>query len=191
MDYQNFTGFQELGTDRSVLLDAQNRMRTGNLFLETTDNPERYAPIYSLRDTDNNGLPSAYLIYMTSVDEYDAATKLVGSLRHWRKLLNAAWFMNGNAKKGFEGLLQWRQDMTDRDASGGKRALLKQAGKGDTSAARKLVDMAKPAEAPKVGRPGTKAAKAETEKDKKAQERLKRVAQAAQDLEKRQRVNAA
>ena len=61
-------------------------------------------PIYSMRDTEYNELPSAYLIYMHSIDEYDAATKLVGSLKHWRKLLAATWFMEGNPLKGFEGL---------------------------------------------------------------------------------------
>lgn len=185
-DYTAFTGYQELYADRSLLLDSQNRMRSANLFLETTDNPDKYAPMYSLRDHDGNGLPSAYLIYMTSVDEYDAATKLVGSMRHWRKLLDATWFMEGNPKKGFEGLLQWRQDMQERDASAGKRSLMSQAKKGDTSAARKMIDMAKPAAAPKVGRPGTKADKASKEKEQKAIERAARVAAAKKQLEDKQ-----
>jgi hypothetical protein len=159
-------------------------MRSANLFLEATDNVESYAPLYSLRDHDGNGLPSAYLIYMTSTDEYDAATKLVGSMRHWRKLLNATWFMEGNPSKGFEGLNQWRLDMADRDASQGKSALIKQMKKGDTSAARKLLDMAKPkSSVPSVGRPGTKADKDAKEKDQKDAARRARVAAAKKSLE--------
>ena len=184
-DYTLFAGFQSPGTDRAILLDNQNRMRTANLFLETSDNLETYTPLYSLRDHDGNGLPSAYLIYMTSTDEFDAATKLVGSMRHWRKLLGAKWFMEGNPNKGFEGLTQWRSDMNDRDASAGKLALMNQAKKGDTSAARKLVDMAKPAASPQVGRPGTKAAKDAAKQDNKDAARLDRVAKAAAALEKR------
>lgn len=165
--YEKFKGFQKLGSDRSILLDKQNRMRSANLFLEgPVALPSTYMPVYSLRDRDSNELPSAYLIYMTSIDEYDAATKLVGSLKHWRKLLAAKWFMKGNPLKGFEGLIQWRLDMIDRDASAGKRSLLAQAEKGDTSAARKLVDMAKPAAVIRPGRPGTKADAAVKEADR-------------------------
>lgn len=176
LEYATYEGFQNLHQDRSVLTDDQNRMRTSSLFLEVTQVKTKYEPLYSMRDTDGNGLPSAYLIYMTSTDEYDAATKLVGSMRHWRKLLECEWFMKGIAKKGFEGLEQWREDMMMRDASQGKQALVKQAGKGDTSAARKLVDMAKPDAAPKVGRPGTKAAKKQAEKDTASNERKAKVA---------------
>ena len=164
-DYIKFTGFQSVGADRAILLDSQNRMRTANLFPESSQDPhDKYPALYSMRDTEHDGLPSAYLIYMHAIDEYDAATKLVGSLRHWRKLLNCKWFMEGLKNKGFEGLDQWRKDMVDRDASAGKRALMKQVAKGDTSAARKILDMAKPAAAPKVGRPGTKANKDQQEK---------------------------
>ena len=174
-DYTAFDGFQNLSADRSQLVDSVNRMRTSSLFAETTKTPDM-APWYSLKDVNNNtGLPSAYLIYMSSVDEYDAATKLVGSLRHWRKLCSSKWFMEGLKSKGFEGLDQWREDMKARDASQGKAALMKQVKKGDTSAARKIVDMAKPTEAPKIGRPGTKAAKAASESDKRKAERQAKV----------------
>jgi hypothetical protein len=179
LDYDKFTGYQDLSKDRAALVDAQGRMRSANLFLETHDGSKNYDPMYSLRYHDGNGLPSAYLIYMTSVDEYDAATKLVGSMRHWRKLCDSIWFMDGRSEKGFEGLTQWREDMIARDASAGKSALMKQVKKGDTSAARKIIDMAKPAAAPKVGRPGTKADKEAKAEDKKKVARARRIEQAA------------
>ena len=177
-DYPNYLGFQAPSIDRSILIDAQGRMRKANLFLEMYDGAPKYEPIYTMRDYERNGLPSAYLIYMTSIDEFDAAAKLVGSLRHWRYLLRSNWFMNGNTVKGFDGLIQWREDMLARDASTGKGALIKQVKKGDTSAARKIIDMAKSV-APKVGRPGTKAAEAEKVAEQKKVDRAKRIEKAA------------
>lgn len=179
IEYTDYIGFQPPSVDRSILTDAQGRMRKANLFLETHDGSKKYDPLYSLRDYERKGLPSAYLIYMTSIDEFDAATKIVGSLRHWRKLLATPWFMDGVVDKGFEGLEQWREDMCARDASTGKGALIKQVKKGDTSAARKIIDMAKPAAAPKVGRPGTKAAEEAKAAEKKKADRARRITQAA------------
>jgi hypothetical protein len=183
--YTEFKGFQELDADRSVLIAANGQMRTASLFAETIQggSKENYTPVYSLRDTADRGLLSAYLVYMTSIDEYDAATKLVGSLRHWRKLLECTWFIEGDKTKGFDGLEQWRQDMQDRDASAGKRALLQQAQRGDTSAARKVLDMAAPATKREVGRPATKQQKKEAEKDKKAQAKKNRLAQLKKEHE--------
>ena len=174
MKYETFKGFQDEEIDLSVLTDKQGRLRTASLFSETVafGVEEKYPPLYTLRNRDYNGLPSAYLIYMASVDEFDAAIKLVGSMAHWRRLLETPWFLKGNDKTTWEGLEIWRQDMALRDMSTAKRELISSAGKHDTSSARKLFDIANDVMAPKkpVGRPATKGEKAAAAAEEKSSE---------------------
>ena len=77
---------------------------------------------------------SAYQVYMHSVDEYDAAIKLVGSMKHWRKLCGLKWFMQGMPEHSFEGLESWREDMALRDASLAKKQLQESALGGNVNA---------------------------------------------------------
>lgn len=146
-DYANYLGFQEPDADKSVLRDSRGVIMTRSLFLEAQDwavkKKGKIKPLYSLTEDEREGLPSAYQIYMHSVDEYDAAMKLVGSMRHWRKLCKLDWFLEGIPDKMFEGLKQWREDMKYRDASTAKRQLMSAANstRGDTAAARKILDM--------------------------------------------------
>jgi len=99
-------------------------------------------------------LPSAYRIFMSSVDEYEAALKIVGSLKHWRKLCECTWFMEGDKPRNFDGLIQWREDMRLRDASLAKRQLVASAKEGDASSSRKLLDISyKEGKEAVVGRP--------------------------------------
>lgn len=165
INYNRYKGFQEEGSDQSVLLDARQARKTETLFLESisTRSKEKYDPIYTLREQEKQGLPSAYQIYMHSVDESDAALKLVGSLSHWRRLCKLKWFMEGSEEMGHEGLRQWREDMKARDATTAKRQLMAQAAGGNVSAAKKLYDDS--AKKP-VGRP-KKQQPEDTERDDK------------------------
>jgi len=115
---------------------------------------EKYPSMYALSEVERAGLPSAYLIYMNSVDEADAAMKIVGSNRHWRKLEKLKWFLNGDLSISFDGLLNWRRDMALRDATLAKKVLLQSAKEGNISAAKRLLDEYK-SSVPKnnVGRP--------------------------------------
>ena len=159
MNYETFEGFKKEDSDLSILIDSRGAQRTASLFLETSvkERLEKFPPIYTLRNREYNGLPSAYLIYMSSVDEYDAAMKIVGSMSHWRKLLNCKWFMEGITF--IEGLEQWRIDMALRDASMAKGGLIRATKTGDTSSARRLLDMSEIKSKNPVGRPKTKEAK--------------------------------
>ena len=151
-DYKNFKGFLDPRMDASQLRSKNGRRFTAALFLETaiadytTDVP---APLYTLRESEARGLPSAYCIYISSTDEYEAAMKLVGSMAHWDILCKAPWFMGepeGLAQypnlMGFDfpGLNAWRRDMALRDNSYAKRQLMDHAAAGDVGAARKLLD---------------------------------------------------
>ena len=139
-NYEQLQGFLDPEWDRSRLVGYDNRMLTAALFVDVDKNHEsRYEPVWCMSDTEVNGLPSAYHVYMNSADEYEAAMKLVGSLRHWRRLLEAPWFMNGGT--GYEGLHQWREDMMLRDFSVAKGVVLSEAKSGDPVSAKKLLDL--------------------------------------------------
>lgn len=152
MDYSLYRGFQDPEADQSVLLDDRQARKTETLFLESisSNSKKKYEPIYTLREQEKQGLPSAYQIYMHSIDETDAALKLVGSLGHWRRLCGLKWFMEGAEQMGHEGLRQWREDMKARDLSTAKRQLMDQAAGGNVNAAKKLMDEANKG---RVGRP--------------------------------------
>ena len=148
-------------------LDKRGALKTELLFEETivTARRETYTPLYTLRENEHKGYPSAYKIYMSSVDEYEAAHKMLGSQRHWRRLCGLSWFMNGIPERGFEGVNSWRKDMLMRDQSLAKRQLKDAAESGVTSAQRALylnTVAPKDARAP-VGRPH----KADTSEDRR------------------------
>ena len=155
--YSGFEGYTSEAADRSLLRDGRGNLRTRSLFWETSDKEmaEKYPPLYTLKEQECNGSPSAYQIYMSSVDEYDAAMKLVGSLKHWRRLAATSWFMDG--VKNVDGLRQWREDMKLRDASTAKRAVISAVSDGDMASARKLLDISvKPQDTQRgPGRPPT------------------------------------
>lgn len=150
MDYSKFVGFHHPDADLSEMRSANGSHRTESLFNEVIQPPSRKSlePLYSLRDYDYKGYPSAYQIYMNSIDEREAALKLVGSLSHWRKLCALKWFMNGRPECQFEGLAQWREDMAARDATEAKRVILAQCREDNVPAARALDKMSK--EVPKT-----------------------------------------
>lgn len=122
--------------------DKRGAHRTESLFVETIQHhvAKKYEPIYSLRDYDHKDYPSAYQIYMSSVDEYEAAMSLVGSMTHWRKLCALKWFMDGRPECQFDGLNSWRIDLEARDHSTAKRTLIDEAENGSVAAARALLD---------------------------------------------------
>lgn len=119
--------------------DRRGALKTELLFQETikADRLENYSPMFTLKEQDT-GLPSAYKIYMSSTDEYEAAMKLLGSMRHWRRLCGLKWFMEGIPMSGFDGLRSWRRDMELRDKSKSKRQLMDAAEAGVVSAQRAI-----------------------------------------------------
>lgn len=137
IDYRLYEGFKDPSKDKSVLLDARQARRTETLFLESITTraiDQGYKPLYTLREHEKDGLPSAYQIYINSVDEADAAMKLVGSMHHWRRLVGLKWFFEGRADIGHEGLVRWREDMLSRDATRCKQQLMYAAEEGKVQA---------------------------------------------------------
>lgn len=148
------------------MIDNRGALKTELLFEETIVNARRdtYTPVYTLREHDHKGYPSAYKIYMSSVDEYEAAERLLGSQRHWRRLCGLQWFMNGIPERGFEGIESWRKDMLARDKSLAKRQLKDAAEAGVPTAMRAMyLNTTAPKATKAVGRPN----KPDTSEDKR------------------------
>ena len=116
MDYYSFIGFADPQADRSILKDSMGRYRT-NIFYEFNKVAhEEYPPLYTMREDEWAGLPSAYQIYMLSDSEYEAALKLVGSWQHWQRLLKCRPFMEGSDDGGaWVGLESWRKEKEIRE----------------------------------------------------------------------------
>lgn len=150
-------------------IDARGALKTELLFAETIkpDRLDRYTPIYSLKEQDGE-YPSAYRIYMSSADEYEAAMRLVGSMRHWRRLCGLQWFMNGIPTGSFDGLRSWRKDMELRDKSSAKKQLMESAEAGVVSAQRALYLSDSPVKP-------TKLSAAEKKIDRSEQDRLNNI----------------
>lgn len=150
INYRLYDGFKDPDKDKSVLLDARGARRTETLFLESITTraiDSGYSPLYTLREHEKDGLPSAYQIYVNSVDEADAAMKLVGSMHHWRRLVGLKWFFEGNPAIGHEGLVRWREDMLSRDATRCKQQLMYAAEEGKVQAVVALLRETKDARA--------------------------------------------
>ena len=134
-------------------MDKSNRPRTESLFLETCryQTARKYDPVYTLRSYERKGLPSAYQIYMNSINEYEAAMKIVGCMRHWRKLCSLNWFMEGIEEQQFDGLAQWRIDKAAKDQAEALHLLRENAEAGNVTAQRTLLEASK--QSKEVGRP--------------------------------------
>lgn len=144
--YEDFEGFLFASPeDQDSLRGDQGSYRTESLFEELIQKDIRlkYKPLYSLKNRDNNGCISAYQIYMSAVDETEAALKLVGNLTHWKRLCKTRWFLEGRSGVSFDGLLGWRDDMADRDSMIAKRGFMRLAKEGNMTALRELDKISK------------------------------------------------
>ncbi len=136
MDYSyhiNYLGFADPDKDRSILKDVQGRFRT-NIFFEF-NKTEGYVPLYTMREQEYKDLPSAYLIYMTSGSEYEAAMKLVGSWSHWQRLQKVKAFMHGVPESmQWRGIESWREEKELKDRAEAYNQLKVAAGSGNVQA---------------------------------------------------------
>ena len=113
---------------------SNNIMFTQGLFYEFGNQDA----VYTLKGEDvtkgDKRYVSLYRVYMESVDEYEAAMRIVGSMQHWRKLCSQSWFLDGADAFSWEGLKQAREDMAARDKSVSKQQLITAAGEGNVNA---------------------------------------------------------
>jgi len=92
-------------------------------------------PLYTI-DTEDGDLPSAHKIYMESLNEYDAALKLVPSWPFWRQMLKTS-------VKIRRLISDWREEKLLKDQAAARAMLWEQAQKGNVSAQRILYESKK------------------------------------------------
>ena len=138
---KDFEGFSDPDKDRSILKAADGGYRQ-NIFLDfNTSTHGVNKPLYTMRELPSKGLPSAYLIYMTSSSEYEAAMKLVGSWQHWEKLCKSRPFMEGTEDAGqWSGLQAWRKEKEIKDRAIAYNQLRVNAATGNVQAQKMLYE---------------------------------------------------
>lgn len=97
-------------------------------------------PVYCLRMTENNGLPSAYQIISNSTSEYDAAMKVAGDWSMWLrwKSSKALWEGTFGKYKG-TGLRHAIEAMEARIAAEALASIIQKSNEGDYRASKDLV----------------------------------------------------
>jgi hypothetical protein len=110
-------------------------------------------PTFTLREYDHDGCYSFYKLFMAFDSDYEAATGILGSWRHFQILSEVSWFK--------EKLEQWREEREIRDRAKAKATILTEVGNGNVRAAVALQDLYKNQGA---GRPSRKAKEAEARK---------------------------
>lgn len=163
----------------SKFKDVMNRYRTESLFLEMIQSTvvDKYDPLYTLRPGSRKGLPSAYDIYMDSDSEYEAAIRIVGEMKHWRRLCKLKWFMEGSPDGLWDGLKQWRLDKAEKDQNEAIKLLKEQAQNGNVTAQKTLLDHFKK---------GVGAGRPRKEKDtSKEDERLSQIVELHKEIQDR------
>ena len=126
-----------------MYFDSRKRPRTESLFIDTfkTELYEKgYEPVWTMRPYEHKGCPSAYQVYMEADSEYDAAMKITGDMRHWRKLCTLKWFMEGAPTGYYEGLKQWRLDKAAKEATKVLNLIKNKAEEGNVTAQRTLLE---------------------------------------------------
>ena len=85
--------------------DSNGRFRTESLFYEFDTSLDKSVALYTLKDTDHKGLPSAKAKYLELEDptEYEFAMWLVGNWKHWQRIC-----ANGKLKPHIE---EWREEL--------------------------------------------------------------------------------
>ena len=115
------------------LINASGCYMTQSLFYEFRfSTGSEYMP-FCLKERDYKGHISVYRVFMECDTEYEAAMILLNSWKHWQVLCNAPWF----AKE----LKKWREEREIREAAIGKAVLIKEAEKGNITAAKSLIDL--------------------------------------------------
>ena len=141
-DYENFQGFLNPSKDKSVLRSRNNQCLTAAIFLERTlwsmeqrikDGTWDHSPLYTLGEWGREGCVSAYQIFIHSLDEYEAAMKIVGSMYHWESLCQKKWFTKH--------LVVWRKHLAMKDLSLAKKTILIDVQNGDGPSAKKIMDL--------------------------------------------------
>jgi hypothetical protein len=106
----NVTGYFTLAQLRAMTVDdlrphfkdIRGVWRTASLFEETSEDPAKYPPIYSLKDEDTPNCVSLKRLYLIieDVTEYEFAKACLGSWDHW-EAISTSWALKNH-------IAEWR-----------------------------------------------------------------------------------
>lgn len=132
----------ECSVDQAKLRGTTGVMKTEGLFLEMANKINSHenrrlpaVPVYTLKDYEHKGYPSMYKIYIASDTEYEAAIKLLGSWRHWKKLCRSKFF--------HPYIDEWREERRLLEEALARTALLRSLEDNNISAARTILEGSK------------------------------------------------
>lgn len=181
-DYITFVGFSNPAKDRAVLKDVMGRYRTNVFYEFNKSRHDDYPPLYTMREDEWLGLPSAYKIFMLSESEYEAAIKLVGSWNHWQRLLKCKPFTDGVDDGGqWVGLNAWREEKKIREKAWALNQLKISAQGGSVSAQKILFEADKVAG--KRGRPSSAEIRKEAAKQAETATKVKSDLERIKDID--------
>lgn len=134
----------DVRNENVTLVGANGIKLTKGLFREFGADCGPYTMYNKNKTIDGTTLISAYQVYMDSVNEYEAAMRLVGDMEHWRKLCETEWFLNGIFQGQIQitnGLRHWREDHSMKREAEALRALEAARDDGNVQAAKYLHEM--------------------------------------------------
>lgn len=163
IDYANLPHMAREG----IQAGGNNHYVTRGLFIETAPNEEaKKSALWTLAEHEvyayGKWYPSAWMAFIHSIDEYDAARKICGNLRQWELILQ----MLENRGRGHT-LESWRAEWSALQRSILRQSLMLTAlhgGSGATAAVKQLLAMTDPPQKP--GRPANKTKPTKTEQEK-------------------------
>jgi hypothetical protein len=85
---------------RPFFKDVRQVWRTASLFEETSEDPAKYPPIYSLKDDDTSSCVSLKRLYLAieDVTEHTFASMCLGSWEHW-EAIQKSWILQPHIEK--------------------------------------------------------------------------------------------
>jgi hypothetical protein len=96
---------------------------------------EEKFPLFTLQEEDDD-LPSAHKIYMSAMNEYEAAIQIVPTWEFWKNMLKTSVKIRRVVD-------QWREEKYQKDQAAARRLLWEAAQKGNVSAQRILYEARK------------------------------------------------
>lgn len=136
---------------RDGIKNEQGKFLTIGVFYETCQPDSATACLWTLNEKEvfderqGKLLPSAYLTYLGCRSEYEAARKIVGSLKQWEQLKKLKWFQ--------EHLATWSYEQAERQKLVVKELMLAQVGEGNVNAGKALLAQLEKEQKQPVGRP--------------------------------------
>ena len=156
---------------KEQLKDTIGRWRTTTLFEETCEDPTKYPPIFTLKDSDTASCVSLKDRYLElrDITEYKFANIYLGGWDHWQRICES-WRLKPHIAEWREQLrLKLKQEAIERILE-----IADSSSPGALNAAKQLLDMvSNPVDKPKRGRPSKEEKEGHLAREAKSAEALR------------------